>query len=241
VAGYLKKMAAAGFITVSCYFDWGYHSPAPVVYDFTGVRDLDKFLDAAAAAGLHVIARPGPYINSETDSGGFPASLTTIQGRARSTAPDYLASAQERLSHIDPVIARHQLTNGTGTAIACQVENEFYDNSSAGQQYMQDLENKMRSDGITVPLTGNHDATFLQGLGATDIPGFDLYPQELTRPTLPDGIAFQCGWKGRIGACLRISLCTSPSSRAGHSTRLAAASVVSHRATGRRRLVSLGL
>jgi beta-galactosidase GanA len=173
-----EKMEAAGFNTVSCYFDWGYHSPAPGVYDFSGVRNLDKFLDAAAEAGLYVIARPGPYINAETDSGGFPGWLTTIQGRARSTAPDYLANAQEWLSHIDPIIARHQLTNGTGTVIACQVENEFYDNSSGGQQYMQHLENKMRSDGITVPLTGNHNATFVQGLGATDIPGFDIYPQE---------------------------------------------------------------
>ena len=178
-------MAAAGFNTVSCYFDWGYHSPAPGVYDFSGIRNLDKFLDAAAEAGLYVITRPGPYINAETDSGGFPGWLTSIQGRARSTAPDYLANAQEWLSHIDPIIARHQLTNGTGTVIACQVENEFYDKSSGGQQYMQRLENKMRSDGITVPLTGNHDATFVQGLGATDIPGFDIYPQEFdaTNPT----------------------------------------------------------
>jgi hypothetical protein len=117
----IEKMEADRFNTVCCYFDWGYHSPAPGVYDFSGVRNLDKFLDAAAEAGLYVIARPGPYINAETDSGGFPGWLTTIQGRARSTSPDYLANAQEWLSHIDPIIARHQLTNGTGTVIACPV------------------------------------------------------------------------------------------------------------------------
>jgi beta-galactosidase GanA len=180
-----EKMAAAGFNTVCCYFDWGYHSASPGVYDFSGVRDLDKFLDAAAEAGLYVIARPGPYINAETDSGGFPGWLTTIQGRARSIAPDYLAATQGWLSHIDPIIARHQLTNGTGTVIACQVENEFYDDSDGGRQYMQHLEDKMRSDGITVPLSGNHNATFVQGLGATDIPGFDLYPQgfDASNPT----------------------------------------------------------
>lgn len=88
-------MAAAGFNTVCGYFDWGYHSPAPGVYDFRGVRNLDKFLDAAAEAGLYVIAPPGPYINAETDSGGFPGWLATIQGRARSTAPDYLVNAEE--------------------------------------------------------------------------------------------------------------------------------------------------
>ncbi len=172
-----EKMKAGGFNTICCYFDWGYHSPKAGLYDFDGIRDLDKFLNLAAQVGLYVIVRPGPYINAETDSGGFPGWLTTIKGRARSTDTDYLAGAYEWLGQVDPIIARHQLTNGTGSVIACQVENEFYDNSSVGQQYMQDLENKMRSDGITVPLTGNHNATFLTGLGATDIPGFDSYPQ----------------------------------------------------------------
>ena len=172
-----QKMKAAGFNTVCCYFDWDYHSPAPGVYDFEGIRNMDAFLDAAADAGLYVIARPGPYINAETDSGGFPGWLTTIKGLARSTASDYLADALEWLGKIDPIIARHQLTNGTGTVIACQVENEFYNNSTDGETYMQDLEDKMVADGITVPLTGNHNAAFVTGLGATDIVGFDNYPQ----------------------------------------------------------------
>ena len=180
-----QKMKAGGFNTICCYFDWNYHSSKSGTYDFTGIRDLDRFLSLANEAGLYVIVRPGPYINAEVDSGGFPGWLTMIQGRARSTAPDYLAAAYEWLSQIDPIIARHQLTNGTGTIIACQVENEFYDSSSIGQQYMQDLENKMRADGIQVPLTGNHNATFTTGLGATDIAGFDIYPQgfDASNPT----------------------------------------------------------
>ena len=45
----LQKMKATGYNAVSVYFDWGYHSPAPGVYDFTGVRDMDRLLDIAAA------------------------------------------------------------------------------------------------------------------------------------------------------------------------------------------------
>ncbi|HEY3479466.1 MAG TPA: beta-galactosidase, partial [Streptomyces sp.] len=73
----LQKMKAAGFNAVSLYFDWGYHSPAPGVYDFTGVRDVDKLLDMADQLGIYVIARPGPYINAEVDGGGFPGWLST--------------------------------------------------------------------------------------------------------------------------------------------------------------------
>ncbi|MBV9338371.1 MAG: beta-galactosidase, partial [Solirubrobacterales bacterium] len=127
----LEKMKAAGYNATSIYFDWGYHSPKPGVYDFTGVRDVDELLRIASQVGIYVIARPGPYINAETDSGGFPAWLDTQKGRARSSAPDYTAAYMEWLSHIDPIIARHQFTNGTGTVILYQVENEYGNNTDA--------------------------------------------------------------------------------------------------------------
>ncbi len=64
-----------------------------------------------------MIARPGPYVNGELDAGGFPGWLLTQTGRARTTAPDYLAAADQWLSQIDAIIARHQLTNGSGPVI----------------------------------------------------------------------------------------------------------------------------
>ena len=171
-----QKMKAAGYNAVSIYFDWAYHSPAKGRYDFSGIRDVDRLLDDARDAGLYVIARPGPYINAETDAGGFPDWLIAVKGRARSPAPDYTAAYKEWLTRIDRILARHQLSNGTGTVILYQVENEFYDDSPAGRRYMQDIEDKVRADGITVPLTGNHNAMFASGLGAVDIPGYDDYP-----------------------------------------------------------------
>src|SRR5262245_13028164 len=111
----LQKLKAAGYNATSIYFDWGYHSPKPGVFDFTGVRDVEKLLDIADEVGIYVIARPGPYINAETDSGGFPGWLTTQKGRARSSAADYTAAYRDWLRHIDPIIARHQITDGRGT------------------------------------------------------------------------------------------------------------------------------
>src|SRR5439155_26956 len=166
-----------GFNAVSLYFDWAYHSPQPGGYDFSGVRDVDRLLSMAADLGLYVIARPGPYINAEVDGGGFPDWLLTQAGHARSTAPDYLAAADEWLSHIDPILARHQVTDGTGTVLMYQVENEFYDGSAAGRQYLAHLEQKVRADGITVPLVGNDNATFNTGDAALDVDSPDLYPQ----------------------------------------------------------------
>ncbi|MGE7136724.1 beta-galactosidase [Luteibacter sp. NPDC031894] len=186
----LQKMKAAGFNAVEIYFDWGYHSPKRGVYDFSGIRDVDRLLDMARDVGIYVIARPGPYINAETDAGGFPGWLVTTAGKPRSNSPEYTAAYREWMTQINRIIARHQVTDGGGSVLLYQVENELYDESDDTRHYMQDLEDKARADGITVPLTGNHNGNFVEGLGATDIPGQDSYPLDFdcTRPERWNGI-----------------------------------------------------
>ncbi|MFG1877130.1 beta-galactosidase [Sphaerisporangium sp. NPDC049003] len=177
----LEKFKAAGFNAVSTYFDWAYHSPKPGVYDFTGVRDVDRFLRTAEQVGLYVIARPGPYINAETTGGGFPGWLKRVPGRARSSAPGYTQAYQDWLGHIDRLIAPHQLTRG-GSVILYNAENEYAVNTDA--QYMEDIQAKARADGIEVPITtndccdaGSWSSTWASGKGAVQIPGVDDYPQ----------------------------------------------------------------
>lgn len=151
----LEKLKAGGFNTVSIYCDWAYHSPRPGVYDFTGgTRDVERLLDVTEDAGLYVIARPGPYINAETDSGGFPGWVDTLAGRSRSSAADFQAASDEWLHHIDPIIARHQITDGGGNVILYQVENEYGSNTDAA--YMTHTKQVVRDDGITVPFTHNY-------------------------------------------------------------------------------------
>jgi len=151
----LQKLKAHGYNAVSIYFDWGYHSARQGVYDFTGVRDMDRVLALAQEVGLYVIARPGPYINAETDGGGFPAWLTTQPGRARTSAADYLAATDEWQSHIDAILARHQLTTGGGTVILYQIENELASTGATQLSYLTHLRDKARGDGITVPIFHN--------------------------------------------------------------------------------------
>lgn len=184
----LEKIRAAGFNGVSLYFAWGYHSPAPGRYDFSGVRDVDRLLRLTEELGMHVVARPGPYINAELSGGGFPAWLKQVPGRARSSDPGYTAAYREWLGRINPIIARHQVTRG-GSVIAYNVENEYAANTDAA--YMQDLQDTARAAGIDVPITHNQccDAswtpTWASGPGAVQIPGVDDYPQSFECQT-PD-------------------------------------------------------
>ncbi len=150
----LQKLKASGFNTVALYFDWGYHSPKQGVYDFTGIRDMDRVLREAAEEGLYVITRAGPYVNAELSRGGFPGWLVNQRGRARTDDPAYVAAADEWLTRIDAIIARHQINNG-GSVILHQIENELALTTPAQRRYMDHLYAKARGDGITVPLFHN--------------------------------------------------------------------------------------
>jgi beta-galactosidase GanA len=172
----LQKMKSAGFNAVTIYFNWDYHSPAQGKYDFTGIRDVDKLLTMAQDVGLYVVARPGPYINAETDGGGYPGWLMTQEGQARTAAPDYTVAYEEWMNAIDPIIEKHQITKG-GNVILYQVENEY---GGGDATYMQHITDKAHADGINVPTFHNDKSgprgTWSNGTGAPDIYAYDSYP-----------------------------------------------------------------
>jgi beta-galactosidase GanA len=197
----LQKLKAEGYNAVTIYFDWAYHSPKPGVYDFSGVRDVNKLLDMAAKTGLYVIARPGPYINAETSAGGLPGWLTTQAGKARTNAPDYEAAADDWLRHIDVILRNHQLTNGTGTVILYQIENELASTGSGEFDYMQHLYDTVRGDGITVPIFHND-----KGRNGIWVPAGSGVPGTVTGPN--DLYAFD-GYPG--GTCSTNATPGSPS------------------------------
>jgi beta-galactosidase GanA len=174
----LQKMKADGYNAVTVYFDWDYNSATPGAYDFTGVRDMNEFLNMAQRAGLYVIARPGPYINAETDGGGIPSWVLTSPNGYRTDTQPYLSAALQWFSQMDAIIAPHQITRG-GNVILYQIENEYTGQGTAANQYMADLEQQATADGINVPYTFNQCCgaqTFTSGLGAVNISGTDNYP-----------------------------------------------------------------
>jgi beta-galactosidase GanA len=174
----LQKMKADGYNAVTVYFDWDYTSPSPGVYDFGGVRDMNEFLNMAQQAGLYVIARPGPYINAETDGGGIPSWVLNAPNGYRTDTEPYLSAALQWFSEIDAIIAPHQISNG-GSVILYQIENEYTGRSTADLQYLADLEQQAKADGIDVPFTFNQccgGPFYTSGTGAVNISGPDNYP-----------------------------------------------------------------
>ena len=161
-------LKAAGYNAIDVYFPWNFHEILPGVWDFSGQRDVKCFLELAAKHKLFVIARPGPYICSEWDGGALPPWLWVEGVPVRQDHPDFLSRIGAWYSHILPVIAPFQITEG-GTVICMQIENEldFFDCKSP-VTYMEKLMGKALSSGITVPLfycCGQND--LLRGGGLT--------------------------------------------------------------------------
>lgn len=151
----LQKIKASGFNAVSLYAFWGYHSDAPGQFDFSGIRDIDLLLTMAEQEGLYVIARPGPYINAEVSMGGLPAYMTNSPNGLRTTQPDNLAASKEWLHAFDQIAKKHQVTDGGGSILMYQVENELLTESTDRAAFEAELIKEVKADGITVPLFHN--------------------------------------------------------------------------------------
>ena len=121
----MKKLRALGLNTLCTYVFWNLHEPQPGRFDFSGNLDLREYLRTAQQEGLWVLLRPGPYICSEWDFGGFPAWLLADPDmHVRTNDPKFLAAAGRYMHRVGEEVAGLEIARG-GPILAVQVENEY--------------------------------------------------------------------------------------------------------------------
>ncbi|CAE6498012.1 unnamed protein product [Rhizoctonia solani] len=176
-----QKMKAAGFNTVSIYIHWGTISPSKDVIDMNHYRDVKPVFEAAKAAGIFLIYRPGPYINAETSAGGIPHWVTQIQGHLRTNSSDYAAAWAPYVKAVSEAVKGYQVNEG-GPVVAIQIENEYPQPEDTGNPgkagMMADLQAAVRKYGVVVPTTFNDagmNNNYVSGLGKVDLYGLDSY------------------------------------------------------------------
>jgi beta-galactosidase len=121
----MRKMRALGLNTLCTYVFWNLHEPRPGQFDFSGNLDLAECLRLAQQEGLWVLLRPGPYVCSEWDFGGFPAWLLADPNmHVRTTDSKFLAAAERYIRRVGKETASLEIARG-GPILAVQVENEY--------------------------------------------------------------------------------------------------------------------
>ena len=160
----LLKLKECGFNTVETYTCWNLHEPKENVFDFSGMLDLEAYIDIANELGLNVILRPGPYICAEWEMGGLPAWLLNYPKLTIRCNDELFISKVERyynelLGRIVPKIS----TNG-GNIIMMQIENE-YGSYGDDHEYMQRIAEIYKKAGVDCLLFTSDGASssMLQG------------------------------------------------------------------------------
>lgn len=153
----LTKLKAAGFNTVETYVCWNLHEKKPGEFDFSGILNIEKYLEIAQKVGLYAIVRPGPYICAEWDFGGLPAWLLKDKNmQIRCMYPDYLKCVERFYKELLARLVPHLESHG-GNIIAMQVENEYgsYGNDKEYLRYVEKLTRDCGVDCLLFTSDGN--------------------------------------------------------------------------------------
>ena len=180
-AGELAKIKAGGVDVVASYVIWNHHEAVQGRWRWDGQRDLARFIDLAAEAGLFVYLRPGPWVHAEVRLGGFPDWLAATC-EPRSNDPAYLAHVRRLYGEI-AAQARGRLWCDGGPVIGLQLENEYGGTGPGrGAEHIAALKQLAIDVGLTVPI-----------YTVTGWPTLDIPPREV----LPVSGAYADGfWQG---------------------------------------------
>ncbi|MFE6256774.1 beta-galactosidase [Agromyces sp. NPDC057865] len=143
----LRLLRSGGVTIVSTYLFWIHHQPsrdAPPRFD-DGL-DIGAFVDLAAACGLDVVVRIGPWCHGEVRNGGFPDWVQAAPVRHRSDDPGYLELAADWYAAVGAELASR--CGRDAPIVGIQLENELIDQPG----HLVTLKRLAREAGLSAPL-----------------------------------------------------------------------------------------
>lgn len=125
----LLKIKAGGVNTITSYVMWNYHEEKEGVFDWSGDKNLRKFVELCKKHGLDVIIRIGPFCHSEMRNGGFPDWLYGREFQIRTDDPVYLKYVDRFYTEIARQVEWLFYKDG-GPIVGIQIENELQHSSA---------------------------------------------------------------------------------------------------------------
>lgn len=151
----LLKMKAGGITVVSTYTIWIHHEEIEGAWDFTGCRDIRRFVETCRDCGLYLFLRIGPWCHGEVRNGGFPDWLLHKDFETRTNDERYFKEVEIWYSRIYEQTAG-LLLKDNGPIIGIQIENEYGHcggmTGKEGEKHMERLLAMAKKTGFDVPL-----------------------------------------------------------------------------------------
>ena len=125
----IRKMKAGGITVIATYVFWIHHEYEEGHWDWSGNRNLHRFVEICGEEGMPVVLRVGPFCHGEVYQGGFPTWMVQKsidhpqQYKLRSTAPGFLAATNRLYNNIFAQVNGLLWKDG-GPIIGMQLENE---------------------------------------------------------------------------------------------------------------------
>ena len=125
----IQKMRAGGITIIATYCFWIHHEATEGQWDWSGNKDLRRFLQICKEENMPVVLRVGPFCHGEVYQGGFPVWITEKAEadpknyKLRSTAPSFLAATKSLYENIFSQ-AKGMLWKDGGPVVGVQIENE---------------------------------------------------------------------------------------------------------------------
>lgn len=142
----VRKMKDGGVTVIATYVFWNHIEEKEGVFDWSGNRNLRKFLEVCKAEGMPVVIRIGPFCHGEVRNGGIPDWVFTKGIKSRSEDPEFLKIVERLYRQIFTQVQGLQWKDG-GPLMACQFDNEYRGHGS----YLMALKNIAEGIGFDLP------------------------------------------------------------------------------------------
>lgn len=120
----IKKMKAGGINVIATYVFWNIHEEIEGKFNWTGDRDVRKFVELCKKNNIYCIVRVGPFCHGEIRNGGLPDWLLGKPLTIRSNDPKYLAYVDRLYKETAKQLTGLYFKND-GPIIGIQIENEY--------------------------------------------------------------------------------------------------------------------
>ncbi len=142
----VRKMKEGGVTIIATYVFWNHIEEEEGIFDWSGQRNLRRFIQICQQEQLPVVLRIGPYCHGEVRCGGIPDWVVRSGCKMRSEDPKFLSYVETLYRQIFTQVQGLQWKDG-GPIMACQFDNEFGGNGS----YLMKLKKIANDIGFDLP------------------------------------------------------------------------------------------